>query len=673
MALKLLIYLNILLTAALFFQCQAAQSDTSTAALEKNLRRAGRNRKELEKVLQYYQGRPEDSLKFQAAIILLSNIDQNLYYKGEALDKYNAIFEQTATRSEQEIMVLKDSLIAIVGSPEALEIKAQQDLQTLSSDYLIQNIEEAFAAWQETPWRDSVSFNSFCNYILPYHNFNEKPENWRRLLKNRYQYLLKHKDKDLTPAFVSCDINDDLKSWFRYSEQFDDYPGRLSISQLLKGQRGNCSDMSNLAAYSARALGIPVAIDYTPQWGNYHDGHVWNAVILNEQESLSFLGAEANPGEYTGLPEGESKIAKVFRRTLVVQENSVAARAAHVGEIKLPTYIQNARLQDVTPIYTKTYTVTIPVKNRKKKFVYLCIAKQNMWEAIEGSAINAQGNATFSNVGHNILYNPMFYDNGNYTSAGMPFILTYEGQLKMLPADQSATETVQLTRIFPFKRSDAKWKFAEYYKNARLEGANQPDFSDAQTLFTITNPLEKWHIGQVGGPTQRDRLEYENLWEKGVVTNSKPHRYVRLIFAEKQFCKVGELEILGADDKPLTGKAIGSVQHPAWAFDGVPGYSIIDESAQGGHWVGLDLGKAQIINALRYLPATGEHAIRPGKTYQLFYWDDHWKSLGIQKANQHLMTFDKVPSQALLWLHCKDCNNAFERPFTYENGKQIWW
>lgn len=653
------------------FQCHSVQSNDADDPLEKNLKLAGENRPELEKVLAHYRAHPADSLKLQAAMLLLSNMERSYHYTGKWLNQYNSmVFNKTAHLSESAMEALTDSVAAVLGTPDLTQ---QHDLATLSADYLIQNMDQAFTAWQEAPWAQTVSFETFCNYILPYHNFAEQPEVWRDTLRLRYEAIKNQLPKTATMADITCQINEDLMHWFHYTDFLNAYPGRISIHHLLQGQRGNCSDMANIATYCTRALGIPVAIDYTPQWGNYHDGHVWNALILNDHESLPFLGAEANPGEYTGLPESEHQFAKVFRRTLTVQATSVAVRAAKAGERDLPIYLQNPRIQDVTNLYTPTYTVKIPIPNRKRPFVYLCIAKQSRWEAIEGSQIDAQGFATFNKMGNNILYNPMFFYNGRYEPAGMPFIITYEGTLQMLPADQTNAQKVWLTRIFPFKRSDAKWKYAEYYRDARLEGANKPDFSDAKTLLTIIKPMDKWHIGQLGGPSLRDKLEYESLWEAAAIKDKTAYRYVRLIFPEKQFCKVGELQLFDQNSTLLQGKAIGSVQHPEWAFDGVPGYSIIDESPAGGRWVGLDLGTAKPLSQLRYLPATGEYDIQPGKTYQLFYWNNHWQAIGIQTATKHALEFDNVPTHALLWLHCKDCDGTFERPFTYENGKQIWW
>lgn len=475
------IFLGTLLAGGIFFQCQSVSPEGNADRLQKNLRLAQKNRAALEQVLQHYQKRPEDSLKLRAAVLLISNMEGNFYYDGEWLDRYNAIFNQTARLSEDAIGALKDSLLQQLGEQQ---LDYQRDLRNISKDYLIRNIDEAFVAWEGAPWRSKLDFDIFCNYILPYRNFNERPEDWRNSIRDQYQYLLKD-SFNLTAEQVSCNLNNDLKKWFSYSENFNDYPGRISISNLRKGKRGNCSDMASLAAYSLRALGIPVAIDFTPQWGNYHDGHAWNALILNNHSSIPFLGAEVNPGEYSGLPEGESKPAKVFRRTLTIQENSTAQRAMRAGETKLPLYLQNPRLMDVTALYTLTYTVKIPIQKKQRNFVYACLYKHGVWEAIDGGTVDARGIATFRNLGGNILYNPMFYINGRYQSASAPFMVTPDGRLQMLTSAESATEKVHLTRVYTVKRSDAKWNFAKYLKDARLEAANKPDFSDADRKSVV--------------------------------------------------------------------------------------------------------------------------------------------------------------------------------------------
>ena len=115
--------------------------------LEYALSQAGDNRKELEYVIKYYEG---DSLKREAARFLIRNM---VYHFG---------YEKRERVS---------------------------DITTLSSDYLIRNIELAFQAWPK-PWNKSVSFENFCRYILPYRGLYEPPSGLREELMRTYLPLL---------------------------------------------------------------------------------------------------------------------------------------------------------------------------------------------------------------------------------------------------------------------------------------------------------------------------------------------------------------------------------------------------------------------------------------------------------------------------------------------------
>ena len=55
------------------------------------------------------------------------------------------------------------------------------DCHVIKAEYLIENIDLAFAAWQKRPWRHSLSFDEFCEWILPYRIGDEPLENWRKV------------------------------------------------------------------------------------------------------------------------------------------------------------------------------------------------------------------------------------------------------------------------------------------------------------------------------------------------------------------------------------------------------------------------------------------------------------------------------------------------------------
>lgn len=61
-----------------------------------------------------------------------------------------------------------------------------------------------------------------------------------------------------------------------------------------------------------------------------------------------------------------------------------------------------------------------------------------------------------------------------------------------------------------------------------------------------------------------------------------------------------------------------------------------------------------------------------GATYELFYWNGEWTSLGTRVAGDDPLLFPGAPSNALYWL-VKEGSRKEERIFTYEEGQQVWW
>ncbi|MBK7872236.1 MAG: hypothetical protein IPJ74_16965 [Saprospiraceae bacterium] len=670
----IILYLSVFVAFLTNNSCNSKEK--SVDPLAQNLSFAGENRPELEKVLTHYRQQPEDSLKLQAAIALISNMEWHHYFAGEWMDQFDQIFTISAHKSEAELKNMKDSILAVIGERNSNNIKKVYDAHVMSAEYLIQNIDQAFDAWQRAPGSENIDFETFCNFILPYKVLNERTENWRSALQARYGKILSDPIRGASADEVLCAMNDELAIWFRYTDQVEDYPGRISFSNMMQGQRGNCSDMSALAIYAGRALGIPVAMDFVPQWGNHQLGHVWNTLIINDKESIPFLGAEGNPGAYAAIQEGEAKPAKVYRRTLLPQEDSFAAQARAIGisEEDMPGILINPRLQDVTSLYTTVADITIQVNKKRKKALFLCLFRRGDWSAIAGSVINKEGLAHFKNVGRDIIYMPMFYKDGKYEPAGNPFILNFDGSVREIQSAENQTQTIKVNRKYPLKYSRVLWSFGNHLTGAQIEGSDSPDFKNAVVLKTIEDALPDFGVIEAGGIQYRDRIDYNTLWRELYIENANTYRYVRLRVKDDQLMRLGDLAFFEKEDQTsLGGQPLGSVTNPDWAFDGVDGYSIIYDESSLNQWVGLDLGAPKRIEKIRYLISNDRNQIQPGNTYQLFYWDSEWKSLGVKKSKGLLLEFDNVPADALLWLHCTDCEQWEERPFTYENGQQIWW
>lgn len=57
-----------------------------------------------------------------------------------------------------------------------------------------------------------------------------------------------------------------------------------------------------------RSCGIPVAIDYVPQWLYRSTNHVWNVVLSSGGRWIPFMGGESGPDKVVnpGIQKGKS-------------------------------------------------------------------------------------------------------------------------------------------------------------------------------------------------------------------------------------------------------------------------------------------------------------------------------------------------------------------------------
>ena len=158
----------------LFMLASSCQMSAPAPGIEETLSKAGSNREELFQVIRHYQEKG-DSLKLKAALFLIENMADKYYYTGKAIDEYYTFIDSVYQIQQEEY-----DIPAIYGgfSNKAQYLKEQPaltaDAQTLSTDYLIENIEEAFAVWNR-PWNQHLSFEEFCELVLPYRVGSEIP------------------------------------------------------------------------------------------------------------------------------------------------------------------------------------------------------------------------------------------------------------------------------------------------------------------------------------------------------------------------------------------------------------------------------------------------------------------------------------------------------------------
>lgn len=175
---------------------------------------------------------------------------------------------------------------------------------------------------EKNPWSRHCTFYEFCKYILPYKVLDEPFEDWREYFIKKYSWL-KDSLKNKNDPVEACKlINNDVSSWFSFNDLFYKIPP-LGFSRLMKGKAGVCPHMIIITAYAARAVGIPVAVDFIPNYGNRRSKHMWLSVLDTNKNFIPFnaAGAEWLPfGSINCINTWRNKITKIFRKSCSVQK-----------------------------------------------------------------------------------------------------------------------------------------------------------------------------------------------------------------------------------------------------------------------------------------------------------------------------------------------------------------
>jgi hypothetical protein len=601
--------------------------------IENVLKQAGGNRSELEEVIKHYSKSSADSLKLKATEFLIVNMPgkYSKYYDAQWNDVATVLLRWTSSSDKQKVLDAYK-----LGEP-----LIREDVKYITAEYLINNIELAFKVWREQPWGKHISFDTFCEEILPYRIDNEPLENWREKALVSFADANRsfQKQPDITTV-EACEKINDLLPRFRMDMDFSN----MNYSMLMATARGSCEEQANLAVFVMRALGIPVTKDFTPKWPNRNNGHTWNTVLDSTGRHIPFMGTEANPGY---LDSTKLK-GKIYRRIFAIR-NDVE---------NIPPFFKNFNSIDVTAEYGKSVNVEIPVKyqpNNNHGYTYVSIPGFSRWNVIGWGTVE-NNTIHFGALEKNLLYLPFFYENRSETPANYPFWLDEEGTVRFLEPDTIHLQEIELIGLSLSKNE--RWR--KRMHDGSFEGANKPDFSDAQVLHVIKEP---------------------QTCNTVKITNPNKFRYVRYVSPEKSCCNVAELKFFGKSPEELKGTIIstpcqaslaGFVLTPDKAFDNDI-LTYFEAKEEDGGWIGMDLNKEQIITEIQYMPRNDGNGIIKGNVYELYYWENqHWQSLGKKTATEYETLHYQMPTNAALYLHNVTLNKNTYCAFIIQDGMQKW-
>ncbi|MFT3740954.1 MAG: hypothetical protein QM786_19565 [Breznakibacter sp.] len=654
----------------LFFGCQ----DHKQSALMV-IDNAGRRSLELQKVIEHYRATGEKE-KLSAAYFLIANIEgKRTQWHPNANSYFNALKEVTLLKSqgigrdsmELAIRAKLDSIEQINGPLSRSKTQYINDLDAVSTDFLIRNIDLAFLVW-EKPWANHLSFEQFCEYVLPYRIHDEPLSNWREVFYKQFICFEDSVDDPSDPKQLVEKISSFINRQWVHLDDFTSYEYYPSLVEMQQCNGGLCDHRYFLVTAIMRSIGLPVTIDFTPQWTNYTGGHAWNVLLDRDGRERPFNGGDDNFCFYDKnlipMGDGGSICTKVYRNTYGNQKRAFPMVSS---EMAANPIFKSCGLLDVTENYDIPKTkcrIKLDDPLLEGKIVYLSVFNYG-WEInqVAWAKVN-QGRADFGYIGLPAFYITTQFLDGRPHLIHSPLVM-YKEQEKQGAYSPNLAEkrTVSLSRKFGF--SGEFLRFANDLVGCKIQGSHYPDFRESIDLIAIDKQARAYEVADFN--------------------NSQPFRYVRLLSTDSADLRLAELEFWAKD--PISGKhgqvhgrVIGfsplvdrsNDSNFGSAFDGSIRTNL---NAKAGSWVGLDLGKTpSVITRIWYLPRNNFNEIEHGHVYELFYLSDRWISLGRQKAESHRLVYRDVPQDVLLLL--KNLSDGRqERIFMYddESQEQIWW
>lgn len=606
--------------------------------LESVMAFAGKNRVELEKVLLHYKNDPE---KLQAARFLLSHMKDRCFYRSEGIDSIHH-YLKIAARQES---CLPFDVERKWGAYNYKSETPVYDVQVLSSDYLIENIDLAFEAWHYREWSKYYSFDDFCHYLLPYWIGNEKPDNWRKVFAERFRPVLDSLYQG-TDVVVAVNVLQQYlqKTYpFCYNNDFQ-YPN-LGGEFLLKYAVGACREETDFMIYLLRSIGIPVAVDHYIYSPDAYLGHSWNVF---KDTTGYFIPTELLRTDVSRNWENHRRKGKVYRELVIPISDTNSFMGTH--------------LTDVTTNYYPANRVVISHLEREGKEAegLIGVFTMNGWLSI-GKYIWEQERAIVNNIEvDGLIYQPLRQKGNKWLPSGYSFLTDKENNAIALVPDTTHLETVTLTRKHPLTKY---WVDVMHEMDGvRIYGSNYRDFRHSVLFgeaFCDSLYQRKKYITPMCNETFRfikvcpPKGKRLNISELAIYEKTKQEKSIK--------CNIIH------SDTPLGG-VLDYSANKALDDDNLSRYEAMNPDTD----FIVELEYPAQIDKILYVSRNDDNYIVPGDTYELFYQNGvkGWKSLGVQKATEEQLIYTNVPENALLWLH-NHTKGVEEQVFRWENGKQI--
>lgn len=595
---------------------------------------SGENRAELQRVLDYYRTEKPDPLKLKAAEYLISNMVAHYSVAGETMERLKRDVDTTFREQPNAVKLFFYLIAARIATTQGNHT-IEYDLHTMTSDYLIRNIERSFDIWDGIKCHYDLSCEDFFEYLLPYRIDNEPLTEWKDSAYYRLYDFSKGEHLGFGLNGYQSYVTGKMGNYYRYEL----FKNELSDS-LFKRYKVDCIDRAYNAQILHRVFGIPTAVDFVPHYPMLENRHYWT-IVRDHRFVNGRYGSSQTP--YT---------AKVYRRTGFI--NPIPEDKKNF----VPRFIRNPYKMDVTEEYENVTRLEYKFRTWQPdtKYAYLCVFNNLAWNEVAWSEMR-RGKAIFEKIGRDIVYMPCYYNGNSQVFADYPLWVRSNGEIKSLKPDKNRLQTLRLNRKFTYNVSGDYW--GSNIKGVRLYA---------------TDDLSKEPYDSIAVIRHYNYMAFDTLR----VNTDRKYKYWLLKKERHGFSEFASVKFIQEDGGILQAASTFTIDGTGEIRkDGLLSQNIFNDNLlEYGNLppiAGVEFEKPVSVDVVKYISRNDKNGVYPGDTYELLYFDKgEWVSLGRKVATADYIEYDNVPSGALYWLRNRT-EGKEERPFTVMDGRVRFW
>ena len=409
--------------------------------INESLLKAGKNQWQIERFLND-AAESKDDEKLAAARWLVANMVGQGFARYELVTKDMKPIPFDAVSCES-LAAAQAILAQLEKQHGELDFKVTQfieDLSVAQAEFLTTNLELSLKAWRTNPWCKNISFQTYCERILPYRGTNEPLCSWRGDVLARLEPLREHWiSQNSPPRSVGQSAMSAATAWVAFKDIYYMHPQDQGWSEMCQTKAGRCEDISNVTTYALHAAGVAAASDYVPAWADRDNNHTWDVLL------------DGNGKGSAGL---FNRTLKVYRKNFSPQPDSLGSARAK-DEPAAPGWLRGDTYSDVTEQYGETVELdrTLEAAPSGHRFAYLCVFNGGDWTPLAWTQVDKDGKVRFTKLRANVLALPAYFVDGKVKPAGPPVLVRDKSEHSWLdgaavPAEKKEIE-IEIAAVRP--------------------------------------------------------------------------------------------------------------------------------------------------------------------------------------------------------------------------------